>query len=111
MPRDPLADQRKGIRELADIAGMKVIESPQLGVVPPVDPNKLEVKAVWSAMDDVDVTAIEWLWEQRIPLALSVFLGDPDMGKSLVTLDLAARVSTGRDFPMRRTETLRAAFC
>lgn len=99
MPRDPLADQRKGIRELADIAGMKAIESPQLGVVPPVDPNKLEVKAVWSAMDDVDVTAIEWLWEQRIPLALSVFLGDPDMGKSLVTLDLAARVSTGRDFP------------
>jgi hypothetical protein len=41
-----------------------------------------------------------WLWPGRVPLGkLTVLDGDPGMGKSLVTLDLAARVSTGRPMP------------
>lgn len=43
--------------------------------------------------------AIEWLWPRRLALGkLAIFDGDPDQGKSLVTLDLAARLSTGRPF-------------
>jgi len=41
-----------------------------------------------------------WLWERRIPQGkLTIFDGDPDQGKSVVTMDIAARVSTGRGFP------------
>jgi hypothetical protein len=42
---------------------------------------------------------VEWLWKDRIPLGkLTIFGGDPGMGKSLVTLDVASRLSTERSF-------------
>jgi putative DNA primase/helicase len=43
---------------------------------------------------------VAWLWPGRLPLGRVVmFEGDPGLGKSLVTLDLCARLSTGRPFP------------
>jgi hypothetical protein len=43
---------------------------------------------------------INWLWHRRIPLGMLALLdGDPGIGKSLITTDLAARVSTGRPMP------------
>jgi RecA-family ATPase len=43
---------------------------------------------------------VEWLWENRIPMAaLTLLDGHPDTGKSTITLDLAARLSTGRRMP------------
>ena len=41
-----------------------------------------------------------WLWPGRIASGkLNLFVGDPGKGKSLVTIDIAARVSTGAAFP------------
>src|SRR5262245_110104 len=41
-----------------------------------------------------------WLWPARIPPAkLTLLLGDPGVGKSLLTADLAARVSAGYAWP------------
>jgi KaiC/GvpD/RAD55 family RecA-like ATPase len=49
---------------------------------------------------DVITKPVEWLWDKRIPKGkLTMFDGDPDVGKSVVTMDLAARVSVGRTFP------------
>jgi hypothetical protein len=49
---------------------------------------------------DVTTKPVEWLWPGRIPKGkLTMFDGDPDLGKSVVTMDIAARKSTGRDFP------------
>src|SRR5207244_4538579 len=43
---------------------------------------------------------LSWLWQDRIPLGKLLILdGDPDLGKSLLALDLCARLSTGRPFP------------
>src|SRR6266581_2746306 len=43
---------------------------------------------------------LHWLWEKRIPRAkLTTLDGDPGLGKSLLTLDLAARITTGRPMP------------
>lgn len=43
---------------------------------------------------------LRWLWPGRIPSGkLTVVAGDPGLGKSLLTIDLAARVSTGAAFP------------
>ena len=48
---------------------------------------------------EIQAQQISWLWPQRIPLGKLVLLeGDPDLGKSLVSLDLCARLSTGRPF-------------
>lgn len=43
---------------------------------------------------------LSWLWPNRIPLGkLTILAGDPGLGKSLLTLDLAARISKGYKFP------------
>src|SRR3954471_11543517 len=42
----------------------------------------------------------EWLWHLRIPRGeLCVIDGDPSVNKSSLLMDLAARVSTGREMP------------
>jgi putative DNA primase/helicase len=48
----------------------------------------------------VEPEDIRWLWDRRIAFGkLTMFDGDPDQGKSVVTTDITARVSTGRAFP------------
>jgi putative DNA primase/helicase len=43
---------------------------------------------------------LSWLWPGRLALGkLALLDGDPQLGKSLLTLDLCARLSTGRPFP------------
>jgi hypothetical protein len=43
---------------------------------------------------------VEWLWPGRLALGhLALFDGDPGLGKSLITMDLCARITTGRPFP------------
>src|SRR5471032_132152 len=43
---------------------------------------------------------IEWLWPGRLALGkLAILDGDPGLGKSLIAIDLCARLSTGRAFP------------
>jgi 5S rRNA maturation endonuclease (ribonuclease M5) len=51
-------------------------------------------------LDTVKLEPVYWLWQDRIPLGkLTVIDGDPGLGKSTVTLDLAARVSRGATMP------------
>ena len=48
----------------------------------------------------VEPQPVEWLWSGRIPLGeLSILDGDPGTNKCSLTLDLAARVTTGRPMP------------
>jgi hypothetical protein len=43
---------------------------------------------------------VSWFWLKSLGRGkLSIFDGDPEMGKSFVTLDLCARATTGRPFP------------
>lgn len=51
-------------------------------------------------MADVVPERVSWLWPGRIPFGkLTILDGDPGLGKSTVMLDLAARLSTGRELP------------
>jgi putative DNA primase/helicase len=44
---------------------------------------------------------LHWLWPDRIPLGkLTLLIGDPGAGKSLLAADLAARVSAGLPLPV-----------
>ncbi len=50
--------------------------------------------------EDVQERAVSWLWEGYLPAGMLVgLIGDGELGKSLFMLDLAARVSSGRDMP------------
>ena len=49
---------------------------------------------------DVQPKSVQWLWPGRFALGkLTLLAGDPGLGKSLLTLDMAARVSTGSPWP------------
>lgn len=49
---------------------------------------------------DIEPTDVQWLWPNRIALGkLTLICGDPGLGKSFTTLDMAARVSTGSPWP------------
>lgn len=62
---------------------------------PPVIP-----RAVGTILADVEPVRVSWLWPGRIPLGrLTVLDGDPGLGKSSLTLDLAARVTRGGSMP------------
>jgi len=50
--------------------------------------------------NDVQPEQRRWLWPARIPLGkLTLLIGDPGVGKSLLATDLAARVSAGLPWP------------
>lgn len=63
-------------------------------VIATSDPTKPH--AILLRLYDITREQLEWLWPGRIPLGkLTLLAGDPGLGKSFVTLDLAARVSRG----------------
>lgn len=50
--------------------------------------------------EDMAEEKIEWLWSFRIPKrSLSFVSGDPGLGKSHIAVDLAARLSSGSEWP------------
>jgi hypothetical protein len=62
--------------------------------------DAFEPEAVLVNMADVQIEPVEWLWPQRLARGkLHNWIGDPGMGKSMLSLDVAARISTGRPFP------------
>ena len=57
-------------------------------------------QSVGILLSKVSPERVNWLWKGRIPKGkLTVIEGDPGTGKSALTIDLAARVSAGRDTP------------
>lgn len=49
---------------------------------------------------DVKEEPTTWLWEPYIPLGkITILEGDPDSGKSYLSLALAAHVTAGRQIP------------
>src|SRR3954471_9745513 len=51
-------------------------------------------------LDDIDPVSNNWLWPGRTPLGyVTLLVADPGAGKSLVALDIAARVSRGASWP------------
>lgn len=53
---------------------------------------------------DIKPEAIRWLWKDRIARGkITLLVGDPGLGKSLVTLALTAHVTTGAPYPVDGT--------
>jgi putative DNA primase/helicase len=60
--------------------------------------------AVVVRVADVKAEPISWLWPGRIPLGkVSLISGDPGLGKSLISIALAAHVTCGTRWPVDRT--------
>lgn len=56
--------------------------------------------AVMTRASEVKPKPVRWLWLDRIPPGkITLFAGDPDVGKTCVAIDLAARVTTASIWP------------
>lgn len=61
-------------------------------------PKSLQIAT--RTLSEVEAKPITWLWPGYFPFgALCLVDGDPGLGKSFFTLDLAARISAGKVFP------------
>jgi len=50
--------------------------------------------------DSLVLEQIEWLWPNHVPLGQATdFVGDPGVGKTFAAIEIAARASTGGDWP------------
>ena len=114
-----MADQEKLLRYLAKlpseqyVAGKREYWSQQINMtVAELDEavakqrakqaanSEVESTLIVLSMEDVEEKRVEWLWQEKIPLgAVSAYTGNPDTGKTTAYCDLAARVTTERDFP------------
>lgn len=68
-------------------------------------PAPIDGAPVILRLSDVKPEPVAWLWPGRFALGkLTLIAGDPGLGKSFLTLDMASRVSTGAGWPDRRGE-------
>lgn len=94
LPED--TDTKVAIEAMADEA------EPKEGEVMP-DESIGGIDAV--CVSDVVSEDVEWLWPGRIAIGkVTLLIGDPGLGKSFVSLDIAAHVSTGMPWPDREGE-------
>jgi putative DNA primase/helicase len=99
-----MLDARIGAPEVADL------EAKLLAALVAADQRAETERAEWFdveprapvlvAMSTVQATAIKWLWRSRMALArITLLVGMPGVGKSFLTADVTARVTTGSPFP------------
>jgi hypothetical protein len=95
-------------RALATYEAPPIPETPKKGNGSPEQPTPMPDNAAGAppitpvviCMADIDPREVRWLWRGRIPLGrLTVLGGIPGAGKSYLTCDLAARISTGTPWP------------
>jgi putative DNA primase/helicase len=54
----------------------------------------------YTMFDQIPNRPVEWLWADRLPCGMfSLLVGEPGVGKTHVACDIAARVSTGAEWP------------
>src|SRR5205085_963612 len=64
------------------------------------DPGPQTIEERGRPLSDIDILPLHWLWPGRILRGkLTILEGDSGLGKSLFTLDLASRITTGRPMP------------
>ena len=89
--------QKLGPEEAERILSGKKTSGKETSVesVPYEEPGLRLVKA-----GDVEMKRVRWLWLEKLAFGkLNLFCGNPDHGKSLASLDIVARVTTGAAWP------------
>jgi putative DNA primase/helicase len=68
-------------------------------VTSPIQPAQ-RVRAITRPFSEIAPQKLHWMWPGRIPRGkLTLLIGDPGLGKSLVTVDIISRSSRGTAFP------------
>jgi len=112
----PLMDKGQDVSDWFDLGGQTIELLAMVDTAPAVTPEPAKpveeqpapadpqdnpaVRPVVVRLSTVTPRPLEWLWPDRLPLGkLSLLAGDPGLGKSYLTLYMAAQVSRGRAWP------------
>jgi putative DNA primase/helicase len=85
-----------------DVAELRALatEAPAWSSPAPKPSGDATLSAGAVRLSEVQPEAVEWLWHGRIARGkLTLIDGDPGLGKSLLTLDMSARLTTGAAWP------------
>lgn len=96
----PKWDEQRGAKTYGEKTLALVCKTPQISPVTSTQPifNTSPLEIV--CLDSIMPTQLEWLWPGMLPHGkISIIAGNPGLGKSQVTLDIAARISTGMPWP------------
>ena len=105
-----LNELHQSINSLLDLTSRRPVDPPtskparadsiRPSTLPPPQARGANKPAIGTRLSDVADDHINWLWKPRIARKKITMLdGAPGLGKSLLLLDLAARVTTGRTMP------------
>jgi hypothetical protein len=79
----------------APVPAPRATAEPDDSSIEPIAPHAVSIR-----VSDVKQRDVEWLWQWRIALGkLTLLFGDPGLGKSLLTLFIAAIVTCGGSWP------------
>lgn len=113
---------QRGVEKTRALLDRHLDRIPSVSASPELEPHEIVVSTVRQLDDEEEMrtthltvidgqnikpVAIDWWWEDRFALGKIAWLaGLPGTGKTMVMLDAAARITTGRDFPDRAKNTL-----
>src|SRR5438270_3253713 len=91
----------QGTYEYLKVAyGQKLEKSAEEILKNPDSRYEQRIEAPVTLLSEVETQQVDWLWQRRIPLGkITILDGDPGMGKSLLSIFIAACVSTGQPMP------------
>ncbi len=68
-------------------------------------PTKITTRLTSTSYADIQPQEIDWLWPGRIAIGkLTLIAGDPGLGKSMISVALAAHVSNGSAWPVDKAK-------
>lgn len=86
--------------QIAETARTGADPRPALDGLTALADAKVDKRAGVVRLSDVAPERVNWLWPGRLPLGKLVMLdGDPSVGKSTLSVDIAARLTTGSPMP------------
>jgi hypothetical protein len=94
----PALEKALSAAKPASLAMLKTADATE--VAPGERPLARQAQPQTIVLADVKIEKVAWLWPGRIPLGkLTILDGDPGLGKSTITLDVAARLTRGLPMP------------
>jgi AAA domain len=84
-----------------NVSGSNAADTPQTGAIDDGETNRIATsprrsKAISRTAAEIELKPTDWLWPERVPMnAITVLAGDPGLGKSLLTINLVAKLTRG----------------
>ena len=95
-----LHEEAPGLDQPEIMRSLGTVKNQSKGVATPIRSSGGDYEPDLARMDEVSPSRVNWAWKDRLAYGrLSLLVGPPGCGKSYLVLDMASRITTGRDWP------------